>query len=351
MSVLALETKPRKKINREVNMQDRIMASIQDVAQGLLPNVLQYPFKRLRKSFQNFSQYRKRITTATRLTSAVSTSVLAMSTVWIFPGVNTALEEFAAANFSNLVVADIAMYIGLAIAGFGIGDVVSKQILRAYRYFRYDGVTNEEYIALRVDEIMALKEIWNVDPALALDVFKYLTSEIAQNRKSAKASDSTDEAHTHKANSTKLVLQKFRRAGQSDDGSLIVISDYFHAEVEESKQRIVEIKQKLESYHQSIAKPIQLVVMGLNADEKKSDGKAEQIEEKIAKLVEKKERKDQRIKRNLLFLQHNSKTKKGAKPIDIVHNITAILQAEIKEHETRIDTIKGFARRLTPSGS
>jgi hypothetical protein len=218
-------------------MQARIIAKVEDFAQGVLPNVLQYPVKRLSQSFKNFSQQRKHVTTATRLTSALSTSVLGVSTVWIFPSVNTALEGFAASNFSNFVVAEIAMYVGLAIAGFGIGDVVSKQALRAYRYFRYEGVTNEEYIALRLDEIIALQEIWDVDSTLALDVFKYLTGEIAKNRKSAKARDSTDAAPSHKADSTKLVLEKFRSAGKSDDGSLIVISDYFHAEVEESKQR------------------------------------------------------------------------------------------------------------------
>ena len=252
-----------------------------------------------------------------------------------------ALLTFSAGNFSNAVVAEIAMYAGLVFAGYGLASVASKQSLRLYHYRRY-GVTNEEYIALRLDEIADLEKTWNVKPDLANDVFNYLKDEILHSKAEAKKVSCSEETHLHTAASTKLVLKKFRSAGGSDDGSLMVITDYFYKEVETSKKRIEDIGKQLECYQRTMAKPLSLVVEA-PGDEKK-EGKAE--------TKENKEREDLQIKRNLLFLQRNAVRKKdmAAGAVDVAHTVVDELQAEIQEHQGRINVIRGFAARLTPSG-
>jgi hypothetical protein len=69
-----------------------MQARLQEFAGSVLPNILQYPFKRLKKSYDNFSESRKLTTTSIRLASEVSGAVLSATSVLMSSDMNTVLK-------------------------------------------------------------------------------------------------------------------------------------------------------------------------------------------------------------------------------------------------------------------
>ncbi|OGT37122.1 MAG: hypothetical protein A3F11_00430 [Gammaproteobacteria bacterium RIFCSPHIGHO2_12_FULL_37_14] len=212
-----------------------MFSRLKDLAESLLPNVIQFPFKRLKKAYDNLITYQRKIfVTSVRLACEISLALFAMSILWMSPGFKHALFGFALSELEDPLSAAIVGYSILLLAGFGFGSVSSKHALRLYHILKF-GTSNSDYIGLAKREKKLLEQRWFMVPEISNAIFKFLVEKIFQAKKKALHDNKITSTHQQTIVSTKLALQTFRRTAKDSELDLIPLVEYFEQELTRSK--------------------------------------------------------------------------------------------------------------------
>lgn len=312
---------------------------VKSVISSFLPGVVQYPIIRAKKAYDNLYVYKRKVqATAIRLVSEIAGGVFSMSIVWMSSDAKEWLFSMSKANITNPLASEIAVYVGLFIAGYKISGEIAKQAIRKYYHHHY-GFTNSEYINLKDEERESLAQKWGIAPEVSDDFFKYLTSKIKKYKKKHDQNSHIVAPHKQNFKNTKHILQIFRSAGQLDDGNLLLVMEYIEAQISKSETRVAECKNLIEHCQTTPSNhppththdPIEVVVF--------------HPETKDVPLKDRLTTQPKNQNKSKLDFWHK-KAKREGKEYKKHTTIIEMIQKEKLEHEHQIDTLKGFVVRM-----
>lgn len=323
-----------------------MLSRLKDFAESLTPNIIQYPFKRIKKAYDNLVTYQRKILVSSiRLISELSVALLAMSTLWMSPDFKHLLFGLAFSELENPLAAAIVGYSVLFLAGFGLGSFISKQCLRLYHQFKF-GVTNSDYIGLSDREKTSLEEKWSIISEISNAIFNFLVKKIFQAKKKALQDNKITSSHEQTIVSTKLALQTFRRSAKDPNQDLIPLVEYFEQELARSKTHIRATRMQISH----LSKPLQDIRVDNLSNEMELPS-TEWQEDDIESMPEYHPEVTDKNKMTKLPLPDKKPVSRTAsfwykKPSKLNNMMIRRLETSIQEHEENIRNIRHFMLNL-----